>query len=68
MCPISISRHCIVTDPSKILNLRDWPTTTTVDHLHCFLGLAMYYQRFIRGFAEISTSLRRLTENNVILV
>ena len=60
-----ISKDGIVTDTEKVSALRRWPPPTSIDQLRSFLGLATYYRKFVRGFAEITTPLRPLTEKNV---
>ena len=39
-----------------------WPTPASRQHVQQFLGIATYYRRFIRDFAQIA---RRLTEKTV---
>ena len=57
-----VSEKGIHTDPAKIEAVRDWPTPRTPTHVRSFLGLASYYRRFIRGFADIASPLHALTE------
>jgi hypothetical protein len=47
-------------DPSKIQDVLSWEVPKNVTELHCFLGLAGYYRRFIEGFSKISKSLIEL--------
>ncbi|KAL1256469.1 hypothetical protein QQF64_012014 [Cirrhinus molitorella] len=49
-------------DPSKVEAVRSWPTPRTQTEVRSFLGLASYYRRFIKGFAEIARPLHQLTE------
>lgn len=42
----------------------EWPTLITSDQIHSFLGLAGYYQRFIKDFAAIAFPHFRLWEKN----
>jgi hypothetical protein len=37
-----------------------WNAHTSVGEIQCFLGLAGYYQRFIKGFSKISKSMTEL--------
>ena len=43
----------------------DWPAPKSVKELLSFLGLANYYNRFIRGFATIATPLYTLLRKGV---
>jgi hypothetical protein len=53
-------------DCKKIECIKKWPTLNTADELHSFLGLASYYRRFIKGFAEISNSFYKLTQKQAL--
>ena len=57
-----ISRHGVSTDPTKIESIEKWPTPINVQELQSFLGLASYYRRFVKGFAEIAAPLHRLLQ------
>lgn len=45
-----ISDQGVAVDPSKIKILLEWPIPTTTKGVCGFLGLASYYQKFIRNF------------------
>jgi len=47
-------------DPMKIQTVLDWPKPTTVKGMCGFLGLAGYYQKFIRHFGGIEAPLTQL--------
>ena len=47
-------------DPAKIQAINDWPKPTTTKGVRGFLGLAGYYQKFIKGFGSIAAPLNRL--------
>ena len=62
-------------DPQKVAAIHDWTTwrklprsltfvgtPTNVNDLRSFLGLALYYRRYIPHFADIAKPLHRLTE------
>ncbi|XP_059068626.1 transposon Tf2-1 polyprotein [Cryptomeria japonica] len=49
------------TDPDKIRVILDMDSPTDVTGIKSFLGHVGYYQQFIKGFAEVSLPLERLT-------
>ncbi|GKC18452.1 putative reverse transcriptase domain-containing protein [Tanacetum coccineum] len=51
-------------DPAKIEAVKNWTSPTTPTEIHQFLGLAGYYQRFIKDFLKIAKSLTELTQKN----
>jgi transposase InsO family protein len=57
-----VSREGVATDPAKTEKVAAWPCPTSVTEVQRFLGLASYYRRFIRNFAQIAKPLHRLTE------
>ncbi|CAH8594109.1 unnamed protein product [Dicrocoelium dendriticum] len=57
-----ITPEGIQSDPEKIRTIKDWPTPRTTEEVRQFLGLASYYRRFVRNFADIAGPLHRLTE------
>ncbi|GKD46557.1 putative reverse transcriptase domain-containing protein, partial [Tanacetum coccineum] len=63
-------KHVIDSDgihvnPAKIESIKDWATPKTPTEICHFLGLAKYYQRFIKGFLKIAKSMTKLTQKNV---
>ncbi|GJU79490.1 putative reverse transcriptase domain-containing protein [Tanacetum coccineum] len=51
-------------DPSKIEEIKNWKTPTTLSEIRSFLGLAGYYRRFIGNFSKIAKPLTSLTQKN----
>jgi hypothetical protein len=47
-------------DESKFSIIRHFPVPTTPKRVRSFLGLANYYRRFVKGFSQISATLRAL--------
>ncbi|KAK9166712.1 hypothetical protein Scep_001903 [Stephania cephalantha] len=60
-----ISDRGISVDPSKIHPVIDWPTPETVTDIRSFLGLAVYYRRFVKDFSKIATPMTKLTKKDV---
>jgi hypothetical protein len=54
----------IATDPSKVQAVASWPTPSSVKELRSFLGLASYYQKFVRNFDLLAKPLTELLKKN----
>ncbi|GJW11833.1 putative reverse transcriptase domain-containing protein [Tanacetum coccineum] len=59
-----IDSQGIHVDPAKIEAVKNWASPTTPTEIRQFLGLAGYYQRFIKDFSKIAKSLTELTQKN----
>ncbi|GKC85980.1 putative reverse transcriptase domain-containing protein [Tanacetum coccineum] len=59
-----IDRNGVHVDPVKIEAIKNWAAPTTPTEVRHFLGLAGYYQRFIKGFSFISKPLTKLTQKD----
>jgi hypothetical protein len=59
-----ISKGGISMDQSKIQDVLSWNAPTSVDNIQSFLGLAGYYQRFIKGFSKITKPMTELLEKD----
>jgi hypothetical protein len=55
-----ISKGGISVDPSKIQDVLSWNAPMSVGDIQSFLGLAGYYQRFIKGFLKITKPITKL--------
>jgi hypothetical protein len=55
-----ISKGGISVDLSKVQDVFSWKVPTSVGDIQSFLGLARYYQRFIKGFSKISKPMTEL--------
>ncbi|GJV92818.1 reverse transcriptase domain-containing protein [Tanacetum coccineum] len=51
-------------DPAKIEAVKNWVSPTTPSEIRQFLGLAGYYNRFIKGFYKIAKPMTELTQKN----
>ncbi|GJT86191.1 putative reverse transcriptase domain-containing protein [Tanacetum coccineum] len=56
-----IDSQRLYVDPAKIKAVKNWTSPTTPIEIRQFLGLAGYYQRFIKDFLKIAKSLTELT-------
>ena len=61
-----VSEKGIATDPQKTAKVANWPVPTSTREVQQFLGLANYYRRFIKGFAQIAKPLHKLTEHAIV--
>ncbi|GKB99770.1 retrotransposon protein, putative, ty3-gypsy subclass [Tanacetum coccineum] len=50
--------------PTKIEAVKNWTSPTTHTEIRQFLGLAGYYQRFIKDFSKITKPFTELTQKN----
>ena len=55
-----LSSKGISANPQKVDEVQDWPIPTNANEVHSFLGLALYYWRFIPKFAKIAQCLHEL--------
>ena len=59
------SKDGMAPDTNKIAVVQKWPTPTDVTEVRQFLGLASYYRRYVKNFADIAASLHHLTQKAV---
>ncbi|GKA51079.1 putative reverse transcriptase domain-containing protein [Tanacetum coccineum] len=55
-------------DPAKIESIKDWASPKSPTEIRQFLGLAVYYRRFIKGFSKIAKPITKLTQKKVKFV
>jgi hypothetical protein len=63
-----ISEAGEATDPEKVRAITEWPIPTNVRALRGFLGLAGYYQKFVRDFGIMSRPLNDLLKKDALFV
>jgi len=59
-----VSGNGLATDPEKIKAVTEWPVPNSVKEVRSFLGLAGYYRRFVKDYAEIAAPLHALTKKD----
>ena len=59
-----VNRDGIRMDDSKVKAITDWPVPTTVRGVRSFLGLANFYQCFIKDYATLAKPLTDLTQKD----
>ena len=59
-----VSKDGLQVDPEKINAVLKFPTPTNQTHVKSFLGLASYYRRYVKDFAEIARPLHRASETS----
>ncbi|GJZ59553.1 putative reverse transcriptase domain-containing protein [Tanacetum coccineum] len=62
-----INSQGIHMDPAKIESIKDWASPKSPTEIRQFLGLAVYYQRFIKGFSKIAKPMTKLTQKKLYL-
>ena len=59
-----VSKDGISVGPTKIDVVSKWPAPTNVTEIRSFLGLAVYYRRFVEGFSTLAAPLTALTKKD----
>ena len=55
-----VSKNGTRMDPANVNSITSWPVLKSVYDIHMFLGLANFYQRFIKGFSHIIALIMKL--------
>ena len=59
-----VSKDGLRVDPDKINAVLKFPTPINQTHVKSFLGLASYYRRYVKDFADIARPLRKASETS----
>ena len=49
-------------DPDHMVRLANWPRPINVTEVQSFVGLASYFHRFVKSFADVAAPLTDLTK------
>ena len=63
-----LSGEGVTVDPKTVEAVSQFPVPTTVKELQSFLGLATYYCRFCRSFADVAAPLTKLLRKDTPFV
>ena len=63
-----ITREGLAIDLAKIEAITNWQSSKNVPEVQSFLGLAGYYQRFVKDFSKIAAPLIKLTWKNILFL
>src|SRR5438034_3186200 len=55
-----LSAKGVAVDPSKVQEVLEWKSPTSVTEIQSFLGLAGYYRRFIQDFSKIAKPMMKI--------
>ena len=61
---MTVSAEGIKMNDNKVQAILEWPTPKTVRGVRSFLGLANFYQRFIKDYAQVARPLNDLTKKD----
>ena len=61
---MTISAEGIKMNDDKVKAILEWPTVKTVHSVRSFLGLANFYRRFIKDYAQVAHPLNDLTKKD----
>jgi hypothetical protein len=65
-CEFLVENDIVKPSPKKTSIIQDWPIPRTVYKVRQFLGLALYYRRFIRDFAKLSCPLTEFLKEEIV--
>jgi hypothetical protein len=57
-----VSARGIHPNPEKVQAVQDFPTPSSLSDVRAFVGMASYYRRYVRNFADIAAPLHELTK------
>ena len=61
-----VTEEGLLPDPALLAAIWEIPPPKTTTEVHSFLGLAGYYRRYVKNFAEIASPLHALTRKDAV--
>ena len=61
-----VANGTLAMDPEKVRAVASWPPPKSVKSLKSFLGVAKYYNHFIKGYSAIIAPLTELLRKNAV--
>ena len=61
---MTVSAEGIKMNDDKVKAILEWPAPKTVHGVRSFLGLANFYRRFIKDYAQVARPLNDLTKKD----
>jgi hypothetical protein len=60
-----INKEGLAMDPKKVADILNWKAPTDARGIKSFIGMVVYYRRFIEGFSKIAKLMTALLGNKV---
>lgn len=62
-----ISGKGVQSDPKKVEAIQAWPIPTSIKGLRGFLGISVYYRKFVKNYAHLAAPLSDMLRKNNFL-
>jgi hypothetical protein len=61
-----LSERVVAASPDKVKAVENYPTRRSVKGVRAFLGLASFYRRLVKGFADLAKPLTEVTKRSTV--